>query len=260
MPKSLELLLVENVEALGIVGDVVKVRTGYARNYLLPRALAAQPSDDKIKELQGKRADAQRELALQRKHREELIEKLKGIEVTLVSSCNDLGHLYASITQQDIATALGELGHGVKPRDVRIAQVIKRVDDYDVHVKLDSDLDAIIKVHVKPDRELELIKEQEAAPEGASGGRGQTEQQRLDAMEEASKATRGTWGAPKTEKKEEAEGGKKGKADKHAKGDKGGEKAEKSDKAEKSEKPDKPEKKAKADGDGEKKGKKKDKA
>jgi large subunit ribosomal protein L9 len=254
MPKSLELLLVENVEALGIVGDVVKVRTGYARNYLLPRALATQPSDEKIKELQGKRADAQRQLALQRKHREELIEKIKGIEVTLVRSCNDLGHLYASITQQDIATALGELGHGVKPRDVRMSQVIKRVDDYDVHVKLDSDLDAIIKVHVKPDRELELVKEQEAAPEGASGGKGQTEQQRLDAMEEAAKATRGTWGAPKTEKKEEAEGAKKGKGDKHAKGDKGGEKADKPEKGEK------PEKKAKAEGDGEKKGKKKDKA
>jgi len=164
MPKSLELLLVENVEALGIVVDVVKVRTGYARNYLLPRALATKPSDEKIKELQGKRADAQRELALQRKHREELVEKLKGIEVTLVRSCNDLGHLYASITQQDVAAALGELGHGVKPRDVRIAQVIKRVDDYDVHVKLDSDLDAIVKVHVKPDRELEMIKEQEAQP------------------------------------------------------------------------------------------------
>jgi large subunit ribosomal protein L9 len=255
MPKSLELLLVENVEALGIVGDVVKVRTGYARNYLLPRALATKPSDEKIAELQGKRADAQRQLALQRKHREELIEKIKGIEVTLVRSCNDLGHLYASITQQDIATALGELGHGVKPRDVRISQVIKRVDDYDVHVKLDSDLDAIIKVHVKPDRELELVKEQEAAPEGAAGGRGQTEQQRLDAMEEAAKATRGTWGAPKTDKKDEpAADGKKGKGEKPAKGDKGGEKAEKADKS------DKPEKKAKAEGDGEKKGKKKDKA
>src|SRR5262249_47545153 len=226
MPKSLELLLVENVEALGIVGDVVKVRTGYARNYLLPRALATQPSEEKIAELQGKRAEAQRQLALQRKHREELIEKIKGIEVTLVRSCNDLGHLYASITQQDVAAALGELGHGVKPRDVRISQVIKRIDDYDVHVKLDSDLDAIIKVHVKPDRELELVKEEEAAPEGAAAaGKGQTEQQRLDAMEEAAKATRGTWGAPKTEKKEEpAAEGKKGKGDKHAKGDKGGEK------------------------------------
>jgi large subunit ribosomal protein L9 len=250
MPKSLELLLVENVEALGIVGDVVRVRTGYARNFLLPRSLATQPSEEKIKELQGKRADAQRELALQRKQREDLVEKLKGIEITLIRSCNDMGILYGAITQQDVAAALKEQGHGVKPRDVRIAQVIKRVDNYDVHVKLDSDLDAIIKLHVKPDRELDLAKEHEPAGAGAAGGGGQTEQQRLDAMEEASKATRGTWGAAKTDKPADgaAPEGKKGKKDdKHAKG---GDKHEKSDKAEK---------KAKADGD-EKKGKKKDKA
>src|SRR5882724_1964983 len=127
MPKSLELLLVENVEALGIVGDVVRVRTGYARNFLLPRSLATTPSEEKIKELHGKRADAQRELATQRKHREELSEKLKGIEITLTRSCNDMRILYGAITQQDVAAALGEQGYGVKPRDVRIAQVIKRV-------------------------------------------------------------------------------------------------------------------------------------
>jgi large subunit ribosomal protein L9 len=255
MPKSLELLLVENVEALGIVGDVVRVRTGYARNFLLPRSLATQPSDEKIKELQGKRADAQRELALQRKQREDLVEKLKGIEVTLIRSCNDMGILYGAITQQDVAAALKEQGHGVKPRDVRIAQVIKRIDNYDVHVKLDSDLDAIIKLHVKPDRELDLAKEHEPAGAAAAGGGGQTEQQRLDAMEEASKATRGTWGAAKTDKPADgaAPEAKKGKKDdKHAKGEKG-------DKHEKAEKSDKAEKKAKHDGE-EKKGKKKDKA
>ena len=55
MAKSLKLLLIENVEALGIVGDVVNVRSGYARNFLLPRGLATQPSEERIKELAGKR-------------------------------------------------------------------------------------------------------------------------------------------------------------------------------------------------------------
>jgi large subunit ribosomal protein L9 len=246
MAKSLELLLTENVEALGIVGDVVRVRTGYARNFLLPRNLATQPSEDKIKELQGKRADAQRQLALQRKHREELLEKIKGIEVTLVRSCNDMGILYGAITQQEVAAALNELGHGVKPRDVRIAQTIKRIDNYDVHVKLDSDLDAIIKLHVKPDRELDLEKAHEETAAAAAHTH-QTEQQRQDAAEEAAKATRGTWGAAKTEKPAEAAADKKSKKDeKHAKADK----PEKADKAEKG--------KAKPEAEGaEKKGKKK---
>jgi large subunit ribosomal protein L9 len=245
MAKSLKLLLTENVEALGIVGDVVNVRTGYARNYLLPRNLATTPSDDLIKQLAGKRADAEKMVAAQRKAREELSSKIQGIEVTLIRSCNDMGILYGAITQQDVAKALNEMGHGVKPRDVRIAQTIKRVDNYDVHVKLDSDLDAIVKLHVKPDRELELDKETE--PAGAAGAQteAQSAMKRQEAAEEAAKATRGTWGAGKpaavTEVKTEAPA----KGDKKAKG----EKAEKG-----GEKADKPEKKAKADaGEGEKK-------
>lgn len=155
MSKTVKLLLTENVEALGIVGDVVSVRTGYARNYLLPRAMATAPSEEKVKELAAKRAAAERELAEQRKKREELAGKLQGVEVTLIRACNDQGVLYGSITQQDIATALVAMGHEVKPRDVRISQVMKRVDKYDVHVKLDSDLDSIIKLIVQADRKLE---------------------------------------------------------------------------------------------------------
>jgi large subunit ribosomal protein L9 len=249
MAKSLELLLVENVDNLGIVGDVVRVRTGYARNYLLPRSLATTPSEELIKQLAGKRADAERQLALLRKQREELVGRLQGIEVTLIRSCNDMGILYGAITQQDVSAALGELGHGVKPRDVRLAQTIKRVDSYDIHVKLDTDLDAQIKLHVKPDRELELHKEGEVSGAGAAAGTGQTEQQRLDAAEEASKATRGTWGAAKTsDKAEDGKGEKKAKKDEH--------KAEKHEKHDKAEKHEKAEKKPKADA-GEKKSKKK---
>lgn len=247
MAKSLKLLLTENVEALGIVGDVVNVRTGYARNYLLPRNLATTPSDDLVKQLAGKRAEAEKMLAAQRKAREELSGKLQGIEVTLVRSCNDMGILYGAITQQDVAKALTEMGHTVKPRDIRIAQTIKRIDNYDVHVKLDSDLDSIIKLHVKPDRELELDKD--AEPAGAAGAEteAQSAMKRQEAAEEAAKATRGTWGAGKAATTE-------AKSDAPAKGDK----KAKSDKAEKAEKADKAEKKAKPEAaEGEKKAKKK---
>jgi large subunit ribosomal protein L9 len=246
MAKTVKLLLTENVEALGIVGDVVNVRTGYARNFLLPRSLATTPSDDLIKQLAGKRADAEKLVAAQRKAREELSEKLQGIEVTLVRSCNDMGILYGAITQQDVAAALGELGHSVKPRDVRIAQTIKRIDNYDVHVKLDSDLDSIIKLHVKPDRELDLDKGA-AEPSGAAGHEteAQSALKRQEAAEEAAKATRGTWGAGKPTP---------------GKGDNADESPKKSKKSD--EKPAKAEGKAKGEGksksdDGEKKSKKK---
>lgn len=161
MAKHLELLLVESVEGLGIVGDVVKVRTGYARNFLLPRELAEQPSEERVKELAARRAEAERLLAEQRKAREELIVKLEGVEITLERSCNDQGLLYGSVTQQDIATALGAQGYIVRPRDVRLSQTIKRIDSYEVSIRPESDLEATIKLWVVADRELNLGRDRE---------------------------------------------------------------------------------------------------
>ncbi|MBL8887467.1 MAG: 50S ribosomal protein L9 [Phycisphaerales bacterium] len=160
MNKNVKLLLTDNVEALGIVGDVVNVRTGYARNFLLPRNLATQPSEEKIKALAAKRAEAEKQIAAQRKQREQLSEKLQGVEIHLTKSCNDQGILYGAITQQDIAAELNKMGHAVKPRDVRLTQAIKRIDSYDVHVKLDNDLDSTLKLWVVSDRPLDLKKDQ----------------------------------------------------------------------------------------------------
>lgn len=162
MPKNIKLLLTENVESLGIVGDVVNVRTGYARNFLLPRSMATTPSDEAIKAVASKRADAEKQVAAERAQREGLTKKLAGVEITLQRSCNDLGHLYASITQQDIAAALQDAGYpGVKPRDVRLNTNIKRIDAYDVHIKFDSDLDATIKLWVVADRKLDVDRKPE---------------------------------------------------------------------------------------------------
>ena len=153
--KTIQLLLTENVDNLGIVGDVVNVRIGYARNFLLPRDLATQPSDELMKELSAKRAEAEKEVAALRKQREEAIGKMQDLEMTLQRSCNDQGILYGSVTQQDLAGALTELGHPVQPREVRIGQTIKRVGEFEVTVKLASDLESNIKVHITPDRQLD---------------------------------------------------------------------------------------------------------
>ena len=155
MAKTITLLLTENVDSLGIVGDVVKVRTGYARNFLLPRDLATEPTDEKIKEVASRRVEAERQVADLRTQREAMAKKLDGLEITIQRSCNDLGLLYASVTQQDIAAALTTLGFEVKPRDVRIAHTIKRIDTYDVTVKFDADLGASIKLWIVADRKID---------------------------------------------------------------------------------------------------------
>ena len=154
MARSVRLLLTENVDNLGTVGDIVNVRTGYARNYFLPNGFATEPSEDLVQELATKRADAEKQLAALRSQREAMISKIDGIEITMQRACNDQGQLYGSVTQQDIAEALTHLGFAVKPREVRLAHTIKRLDVFDVSVKFDSDLEAHIKLHVIADREM----------------------------------------------------------------------------------------------------------
>lgn len=153
--KHVKLLLTENVDNLGIVGDLVTVRLGYARNYLLPRDLATTPSQEKLAALAEKRARAEKDLAALREQRRGAIGKMEGMEITISRSCNDLGHLYGSVTQQDVSRALGEAGYTVRAREVRLPFTIKRVDSFDVLVKFASDLEATIRLHVVPDRTIE---------------------------------------------------------------------------------------------------------
>lgn len=155
MHKSVKLLLTESVDNLGIVGDVVNVRAGYARNYLLPRGLATKPSNEVLESLKAKRVEAEKQVAALRSQRQATIAKMTGLEITVARSCNDQGILYGSVTQQDIAEALSGAGYGIKPREVRLPHTIKRVDSYDIHIKLDSDLETDIKLHVKADRVID---------------------------------------------------------------------------------------------------------
>lgn len=154
MRRHIKLLLTENVDGLGIVGDIVNAKAGYARNFLLPRGYATLPSQEAMAELAGKRQEAEKMMAELRSKREKMVGSLDGFELTLERSCNDFGMLYGSVTQRDIAAELGKKGYEVKPREVRLAQAIKRVDSYEIPIKLDSDLEAIVKVWVVADREL----------------------------------------------------------------------------------------------------------
>jgi large subunit ribosomal protein L9 len=167
MARPVELLLTRNVENLGIVGDIVKVRAGFARNYLLPHALAEHPTDAKIESLKAARAKALAELAAQRQLREETIAKLNGVSIKLVRSCNDQGVLYGSITQRDIADALVNAGYAVDMRSVRLANPFRRVGSYSCTIQFDRDLKADITIDVAADRTLESLEESKKAEEAA---------------------------------------------------------------------------------------------
>jgi large subunit ribosomal protein L9 len=176
MARSTELLLLNTVENLGIVGDLVKVKPGFARNFLLPHGLAEFPTPEKIEALKEARQKALAEVQKARAGREELLARMNSVEISLIRSCNDQGALYGSISQRDIADALQAAGYGVDPRAVRLSQTIRRVGTYHVPIQLDRDLRGEIHLIVQPDRKLEQeMRESEAkakAEPGAEGGEG----------------------------------------------------------------------------------------
>ena len=168
MAKPIELLLLRTVENLGIVGDLVTVRAGFARNYLLPHALAEHPTDAKIESLKAARATAVAEIAATRGQRERTINKLTGVNIKLTRSCNDQGVLYGSITQRDIADALVAAGYAVDMRAVRLAAPFRRIGSYVCTIQFEKELKADITIDVAADRALEMIQAQRDADEAAA--------------------------------------------------------------------------------------------
>ncbi len=159
MAKIIELLLLKTVENLGIIGDVVKVKSGYARNYLLPNGVAEPPNPRKIEDLKEQRAQAQTELTAIRSEREKVIEELTGASISMERSCNDQGQLYGSVTQRDISDAMITAGYGVDVRAVRLNHPIRHIGEYHVPIQFDKDLRSEVTVTIKADRVLEGFNE-----------------------------------------------------------------------------------------------------
>lgn len=165
--KTIELLLTENVENLGIVGDVVKVKPGYARNYLLPTNRATKPTAKAMERLAERRKQVEEQLKQERAANEALIVKLEEYELTMMRAANEEGVLYGGVSQHDIALALQEEGFDIEDRHVRIGEQIKRLDTYRIPIQVDKELHTEIKLWVVSDKP---IAELEAEPgESAEG-------------------------------------------------------------------------------------------
>jgi large subunit ribosomal protein L9 len=164
--KRIELLLTSNVENLGIVGDIVRVRMGYARNYLVPMGVAEVPTEEKMEALSEAREIALKDFEANRAEQASIIEKLKGITLTLTRSANDQGGLYGSVTQRDIADALVENGYAVDTRAVRLHSAIRRIGEYHVTIQFGTDMRIDVEITVNPDRPLEDREEMDFDEEG----------------------------------------------------------------------------------------------
>ena len=152
----MKLLLCKNVPTLGIVGDIVDVNEGYARNYLVPRRLATEPTPTNVRRLAEARRQAEEELAHERAMLASLAKRIDGMEVTIRARANEDGVLYGSVGRKEIAAAVAEEGHHVAPDQIQLHQPIRRLDNVEVEVRFAADLLAMIKVWIvrdKADRE-----------------------------------------------------------------------------------------------------------
>jgi large subunit ribosomal protein L9 len=162
----MDVLLCEDVDNLGQRGQVVRVRAGYGRNYLLPQGLAIAASAGNKRMI-----EEQRRLLAKREQREHLsakseAEKLQGIELRFDRRVGEHGMLYGSVTALDIVDALKEKGVQVERRRVSLREHIKEIGEYDVTIKLHRDVSPVIKVLVCKEGEEE--KALEVAPEADS--------------------------------------------------------------------------------------------
>lgn len=147
---GVELLLAENVPSLGKQGQIVRVKPGYARNFLVPMGLAtiATEANKKMVERHRQRQD---ELALaRRKQVQQMADKLKAYSVTIDANANDEGHLYGSIVALDISKALKKAGYEVEPSHIRMEGAIKSLGMYTIGVELEPEVGTEIKVWVVP--------------------------------------------------------------------------------------------------------------
>jgi large subunit ribosomal protein L9 len=146
----MKVILKENIENLGNIGDIVKVAPGYARNYLLPKGLAIEATEKNAKSLEH----TMRQLAYKKNQTLEaaknLAAKLEGLTIELLHQSGEEGKLFGSVTNMEIAAFLKENGFDIDRKTIILAESIKQLGEYTIPVKVHPEVTANLKVTVKP--------------------------------------------------------------------------------------------------------------
>ncbi|MBI5864024.1 MAG: 50S ribosomal protein L9 [Planctomycetes bacterium] len=143
-----ELLLVKDVRKLGYVGDVVKVKEGYARNYLLPQRLATEPTAENTKAIETAKQAAAADRARKTREFQEIVTRMKDVSVTIEAAANPEGTLYGSVGPKEIAVALQAQGFAVLPDHVALDVPIRTLDNRMVKLEFTDEVETQVKVWV----------------------------------------------------------------------------------------------------------------
>jgi len=147
----MKIILKEDVENLGHIGEIVNVANGYARNFLIPRSLGIEANPRNIKQFEHMKRIIGVKAEKVRKERQDVAERLKSVKLTLKAKAGEEGKLFGSVTSMDLQQELASQGFEIDRKKIIIDTPIKRLGEHDVKVKLHTDVLADLKVEVVPE-------------------------------------------------------------------------------------------------------------
>ena len=142
------ILLREDIEHVGGRGEIVKVKAGYARNYLLPQKFATLATKGNVKQIEQERAALLKRAAIEKATAEAQLEQMQSIELTFERKAGEHGTLFGSVTSMDIAEALNAKGYEIDRRKIVLKEAIKETGEYTVNVKLHREVTLAVPVRV----------------------------------------------------------------------------------------------------------------
>jgi large subunit ribosomal protein L9 len=148
MATHLQVILKQDVDKLGRAGELVRVKPGFARNFLLPRGLAVVASDDNIAQIEHERRIALALAEKQRKVAQGSAAQIDGLTIEIPMQVGEGDRLFGSVTSRDVAQALQSRGIDIDRKKLQLPDSIKSAGDYDVAVKLGQDVTATFKLRV----------------------------------------------------------------------------------------------------------------
>jgi large subunit ribosomal protein L9 len=160
-----KILLRQDVDDLGARGEIVRVRAGYARNYLLPRKLAVEATANNVKQIEQERAALLKKEANERATAEGQAEQIGKLVLEFKRKSGEQGALYGSVTSMDIAEALQERGYDIDRHRLHLREPLKRVGEFTVPLRLHREVSIDLQVKIVPEGEVivgHLTPEQEA--------------------------------------------------------------------------------------------------
>lgn len=147
----MKVILIQDVDNLGEEGDVVTVKDGYGRNYLIPRGLARVATSGAVKARQEEMRQAARKKARAREDAERVARELENLEIPVTARVGEENRIFGTVTTQQLAVELAKRGFEIDRRDIELNEEIRMVGVYTATVKLYKDVTAQLKVRVMPD-------------------------------------------------------------------------------------------------------------